>query len=115
MAARKSGRIDLIFGPMFSGKTSDLLNRIRRYKIANKKCVVVKYSLDTRYHDSDISSHDFDVHEAVCAKQLSDVEKLVIDSDVIGIDEGQFYPDIIDFCEKNGKFGKNCYRFCFRW
>lgn len=54
-----SGWIEAIFGPMFSGKSSELLRRVRRFEHANKKCIVVNYDKDKRYsEDSCIATHD---------------------------------------------------------
>lgn len=53
------GEIQLIIGPMFSGKSSELLRRIRRYTIAKRRCIVIKYSKDTRYSHENISTHDW--------------------------------------------------------
>ncbi len=55
---RALGRIELIIGPMFSGKTSELLRRIRRHQHSNKKCVVVKHSTDVRACSNIIQTHD---------------------------------------------------------
>lgn len=54
----KSGQIQIIFGPMFSGKTTELLRRIKRYTVANRKCLVIKYKGDTRYSVAHMSTHD---------------------------------------------------------
>ncbi len=53
-----NGRIEVILGPMFSGKSTELLRRIRRHTIANQKCFVIKYKNDTRYSDESMSTHD---------------------------------------------------------
>ena len=54
-----SGHIEVIFGPMFSGKSSELIRRLRRYEHATKKCVVINYFKDNRYNqDSYMATHD---------------------------------------------------------
>ena len=53
-----NGSLQVIFGPMFSGKTTELMRRIRRYKIAQRKCLVIKYKADTRYSEDKASTHD---------------------------------------------------------
>ena len=53
-----NGSISLIFGPMFSGKSTELLRRVRRYSVANHRCLVIKYKADTRYSDENLSTHD---------------------------------------------------------
>lgn len=52
------GHIQIIFGPMFSGKTTELIRRVRRYSIARQRCLVIKYAKDTRYSDDGVSTHD---------------------------------------------------------
>ena len=86
---------------MYSGKTTELMRRLRRYSHAKKAVVVVKFSGDTRYTDQDeISSHDRVTMRAIPACLLSSIPAhLVNGCDVIGIDEGQFFPDLIDFVE----------------
>ena len=53
-----AGSLQLIFGPMFSGKSTELMRRIRRYKIAKRNCVVIKYKADTRYSVEKAVTHD---------------------------------------------------------
>lgn len=53
-----NGEIQVIYGPMFSGKTSELIRRIRRYTSAKRKCIIIKYNKDNRYDDERISTHD---------------------------------------------------------
>lgn len=56
--AKHGGRCDLILGPMFSGKSTEMLRRIRRYTIAQKHCLVIKYARDTRYSVDKLATHD---------------------------------------------------------
>jgi thymidine kinase len=53
-----TGEIQVIFGPMFSGKSTELLRRIKRYTVASRNCLVVKYKADTRYSEENMSTHD---------------------------------------------------------
>jgi hypothetical protein len=55
---KQAGRCDLILGPMFSGKSTEMLRRIRRYTIAQKNCLVIKYARDTRYSADKLATHD---------------------------------------------------------
>lgn len=100
---QKSGQIQVIFGPMFSGKTTELLRRIRRYTVANRSCLVIKYKNDTRYSNEDMATHDrYKIKPITCANctrqmwsafptdRLSDAVSLARSVEVIGIDEGQF-------------------------
>lgn len=109
------GKLNLIIGPMYSGKTSELLNRYRRYKLGNKKCLLVKFEDDTRYDNDMITTHDGIKYEAIKCKKLSDINDKIISYDVICIDEIQFYRDaliidewsnykIIIACGLNGDF-----------
>ncbi|KAJ8362633.1 hypothetical protein SKAU_G00114640 [Synaphobranchus kaupii] len=100
------GQIQVIFGPMFSGKSTELMRRVRRFQIAQYQCLVIKYAKDTRYSSSDMATHDKYTMEAVSANRLSDVFTLALDAAVIGIDEGQFFPDTVEFCEGMANSGK---------
>ncbi|KAJ6253712.1 thymidine kinase [Anaeramoeba flamelloides] len=101
------GQIQLILGPMFGGKSSELIRRARKYSIANKKCTVIKFARDTRYSVDKCSTHDKVMMDAVpCTGKLSEVEDKVKDYDVIGIDEGQFFEDIVEFSEHMANLGK---------
>ncbi|GFR78351.1 thymidine kinase [Elysia marginata] len=91
------GQIQVIFGPMFSGKTTELMRRMKRYQIANYQCLVVKYAKDVRYHVSGIATHDRQVLAAVSTENLTDLYSEALKHDVIGIDEGQFgFGDILN-------------------
>jgi len=100
------GQIQVIFGPMFSGKTTELMRRMKRYQIANYDCLVVKYAKDVRYDETGIATHDRQVLPAVACERLSDLQSEALKHEVIGIDEGQFFPDIVSFCEKMADQGK---------
>jgi thymidine kinase len=107
--SESSGQIQLIIGPMFSGKTTELLRRVRRHTIARRKCIVIKYEADKRYSAECAATHDKNTHAAISVSTLSSVTARGVDLsavDVIGIDEGQFYPDLIDFCELWANQGK---------
>jgi thymidine kinase len=95
-----NGNIELILGPMFSGKTTELLRRVERHQIAKRKCAVVKHLIDTRYSDNDIVTHSNQSQPStfICARLETILCKL-LEYDVIAIDEGQFYPDIVESCE----------------
>ncbi|KAM6245360.1 thymidine kinase, cytosolic [Porphyrio hochstetteri] len=103
---RPRGQIQVIFGPMFSGKSTELMRRVRRFQLAQYRCLMVKYAKDTRYSTSGVSTHDKNTMEAVPACLLKDVYQDALGSAVIGIDEGQFFPDIVEFCETMANAGK---------
>ncbi|XP_074081149.1 thymidine kinase, cytosolic isoform X1 [Macrotis lagotis] len=99
------GQIQVILGPMFSGKSTELMRRVRRFQIAQYKCLVIKYAKDTRYGKS-FSTHDRNTMEALPACLLRDVAQDALAVTVIGIDEGQFFPDIVEFSETMANAGK---------
>lgn len=102
--------IEIICGPMYSGKTSELIRRVRRYGVANKKVLVVKYAKDVRYNQGEsISNHDrvsIPARECMLLSDLSKDNNELDDVDVIGIDEGQFFSDIVDFADNAANNGK---------
>lgn len=75
-------------GPMFAGKSTELLRRVHRLEISGKKCLNVKYSNDNRYSNDCISTHDNKTQLAISCKLLSEMQDIWRDFDVIGIDEG---------------------------
>ncbi|XP_062869123.1 thymidine kinase, cytosolic [Trichomycterus rosablanca] len=103
---KTKGQIQVIFGPMFSGKSTELMRRVRRFQIAQYTCLVIKYAKDTRYSDKGMATHDRNTMEAVPASCLRDVWSLAQQACVIGIDEGQFFPDTVEFCEEMANMGK---------
>jgi len=91
-----TGHLEVIIGPMFAGKTTEMLRRVRRHKVAQKKCLVVKYELDRRFSDTSVCTHDHLTVIAEPVSRLIDLASELVDQvDVIGIDEGQFYPDLL--------------------
>ena len=94
------GRINLICGPMYSGKTSELYRRYKRYKLAGKKCILVKYENDKRYNDTKIVTHDNLEYEAINCLNLIEIEDYVLQYEVICIDEIQFYSDAAKCCDE---------------
>ncbi|TNV76075.1 hypothetical protein FGO68_gene8572 [Halteria grandinella] len=100
------GHIELICGPMFSGKSTELLRRLKRYEIGGHRILRVKFAEDTRYSNDSISTHDRQTTKAVGAKLLSEIGDLWTTFDVIGIDEGQFFEDVATFAESAANTGK---------
>uniref|UniRef100_A0ABK0LYL4 Thymidine kinase n=1 Tax=Rattus norvegicus TaxID=10116 RepID=A0ABK0LYL4_RAT len=99
------GHIQVILRPMFSGKSIELMRRARHFQIAQYKCLVIKYAKDTCY-SSNFSTHDRNTMDALPACMLRDVAQEALRVAVVGIDEGQFFPDIVDFCETIANAGK---------
>ncbi|AOA33024.1 hypothetical protein GTPV_gp062 [Goatpox virus Pellor] len=99
------GYIHLIIGPMFSGKSTELIRIVKRYQIAQYKCCVVKYLNDIRYGNS-VYTHDNNHVSAMSTTLLYDVVDKIMKFDIIGIDEGQFFKDIVPFSENMANMGK---------
>lgn len=108
MTNHSRGRVELICGSMFSGKTEELIRRLRRAVIARQKVQVFKPLIDNRYHEERVTSHnglDFDARPVRFASEI--LSQLNPDTTVIAIDEVQFFDaDIIDICEKLADQGK---------
>jgi len=102
----KYGEIQVIYGPMFSGKSTELLRRIRRYTAASKNCIILKYHLDTRYDQDNMSTHDLVKWKATPCASLESAVHECNEADVIGVDEAQFFPDVVSFCETMANSGK---------
>jgi thymidine kinase len=91
------GHLTVIIGCMFAQKTTELLRHIRRYRSIGFKVLVINYKHDTRYGESVIASHDLDTVPARAVENLAEItEEMIKDYDVIVIDEGQFYSDLVD-------------------
>jgi thymidine kinase len=101
-----NGQLHLILGNMFSGKTSELLRRYRRYKISGKSCIMIKYKNDTRYDPNSVVTHDSIQITAISCTLLSEVDAYITPYDVICVDEVQFYKDAPIFCDKWANEGK---------
>ncbi len=90
----KTGKVEVITGCMFSGKSEELIRRLRRAQIARQKIQVFKPSIDTRYSKIDVVSHSGKKIEGIPVKSSNEIlEKLEQDVDVVGIDEAQFFDD----------------------
>jgi len=100
------GQIQIIFGPMFSGKTTELMRRLKRYQIAMHKVLVIKYAKDVRYDEHGIATHDNQTMTAVASMELESLKEKSLGYSVIGIDEGQFFPDTVDFAEEMANRGR---------
>jgi thymidine kinase len=96
----KKGWIEVVCGSMFSGKTEELIRRLKRVKIANLKVEIFKPAIDTRYDENNIVSHDTNTIHSTPVKNSEEILKLVQDVDVVGIDEAQFFDKgITQVCE----------------
>lgn len=137
------GAIQLILGPMFSGKSTELLRRVQRHSLAMCRCMVLKSDKDTRVlsgappkqfiaaaasrHSSgnldctvpevasaaptatsSVTTHDLRSMRALAVRSLAEADALIDAEsiDVVGVDEGQFFADIVPFCERAANRGK---------
>ncbi len=97
----KKGWIEVISGSMFSGKTEELIRRLKRAQIAKQSVEIFKPSVDTRYDKEDIVSHDRTQIPSRTIHHSSQILILGDQVDVLGIDEAQFFDDgLIDVCNK---------------
>jgi thymidine kinase len=88
---KKTGSIEVIAGSMFSGKTEELIRRLKRAKIARLKVEIFKPAIDTRYSASEVVSHDENSILSTPVESSGNIMLLTSDVDVIGIDEAQFF------------------------
>ena len=104
---RDTGWIEVITGCMFSGKTEELIRRLRRAQIAKQAVVIFKPRIDTRYSANHIVSHNEQLLPSKVVDNPKEILALGKDAQVVGIDEAQFFsPDLIDVCEKLASMGK---------
>lgn len=104
---KSTGWIEVIAGCMFSGKTEELIRRLRRAEIARQSVLVFKPQLDTRFSARAIVSHSDQSLPSLLVDDPDDILKLAIDAQVVGIDEAQFFPiKIVDVCNTLANNGK---------
>ena len=89
-----SAYLELIIGPMFSGKTSRLVDIYKQCKFCNISVSVINHSVDERYHDTMLSTHDKVMIPCIKTNYITDVLDAICDSQVIIINEGQFFDDL---------------------
>jgi len=88
---KKIGSIEVIAGSMFSGKTEELIRRLRRAKIARQRVEIFKPAIDVRYSLSDVVSHDENTIRSTPVENSANILLLTGDVDIVGIDEAQFF------------------------
>ncbi|MDY5547612.1 MAG: thymidine kinase [Prevotella sp.] len=97
----RPGRIEVVCGSMFSGKTEELIRRLKRAKFAKQKVEIFKPSIDTRYSDEEVVSHDRHSIPSTPIDSSASILLLSSDIDVVGIDEAQFFDEgLIDVCNE---------------
>ena len=93
------GWIEVICGSMFSGKTEELIRRLRRAQFARQKVEIFKPIVDTRYHEDNVVSHDENEIRSTPVPAAANIRLLADNCDVVGIDEAQFFDDeIVTVC-----------------
>lgn len=104
----KNAQIKLICGPMFSGKTTSLINAVQEERKKGKSVFVFKPKLDDRYAEEAVVSHDKSETDAYPVNKSVEILDYYMNADVIAIDEVQFFDEqIVDVCEKMANEGKN--------
>jgi thymidine kinase len=101
------GWIEVICGSMFSGKTEELIRRLKRAQIAKQKVEIFKPTVDNRYDDELVTSHDQNQIRSTPVPAAANIPLLVNDCEVVGIDEAQFFDDeIVQVCNDLANQGK---------
>jgi len=99
--ARRPGRIEVVCGSMFSGKTEELIRRLKRAEFAKQKVEIFKPAIDTRYSDLEVVSHDRHAIPSTPVDSSSSILLLSSDIEVVGIDEAQFFDEgIVEVCNE---------------
>ena len=97
----RRGRIEVICGSMFSGKTEELIRRLKRAKFAKQKIEIFKPAIDTRYSEEEVVSHDSNSIVSTPLDSSASILLLSSDIDVVGIDEAQFFDmGLVDVCNR---------------
>lgn len=97
----KRGRIEVVCGSMFSGKTEELIRRLKRAKFARQRVEIFKPAVDVRYSDSEVVSHDSNSITSTPTDTSASILLFTSEIDVVGIDEAQFFDDgLVDVCNE---------------
>lgn len=103
----RRGCIEVVCGSMFSGKTEELIRRLKRAQFAKQKVEIFKPSIDIRYDNSDVVSHDKNAIPSTPVESSHNILILASDAEVIGIDEAQFFDmGLPEVCQKLANMGK---------
>ncbi len=98
---QRSGWIEVICGSMFSGKTEELIRRLKRAKIANQKVAIFKPAKDVRYDEQAVVSHDDNAIQSLPLEKSREILAHIHDVNVVGIDEAQFFDeDLTAVCQQ---------------
>ncbi len=105
--SERTGWIEVVCGSMFSGKTEELLRRLTRARIAKQKLEVFKPTVDTRYDEEDVVSHDDKKSASIPVENASQILFYAEEFEVVGIDEAQFFGDeLVSVCNELADRGK---------
>ena len=103
----RRGRIEVVCGSMFSGKTEELIRRIKRARIAQQQVKIFKPCIDTRYSDVEVVSHDSQSVASVPVASAAEMVSLAHAADVVGVDEAQFFDEgLVEVCNLLANQGK---------
>ena len=98
---QRSGWIEVICGSMFSGKTEELIRRLKRARIANQVVEIYKPKIDTRYDEEKVVSHDSNYIQSIPVAKAKEILQVSDEVNVVGIDEAQFFDDELpDVCQE---------------
>ena len=101
------GRIEVVCGSMFSGKTEELIRRLKRAKIARQKVDIYKPTIDTLYSEADVVSHDSNAVPSVPVESARSILSQAVEAEVVGIDEAQFFDEsLVEVCTELANSGK---------
>jgi thymidine kinase len=104
---QNTGWIEVVCGCMYSGKTEELIRRLRRAQIAKQRVMIFKPRVDNRYSSDQIVSHSEQSLSSIVIENPKEILTLSKDAQVIGIDEGQFFPpELVNVCEELASQGK---------
>lgn len=111
MTAQQPGRIEVITGPMFSGKSEELIRRLKRAQIAKRRVSCFKPDLDIRYHRTAIASHSAQTLDALTVANVEELKSVLMPMagavEVVGIDEAQFFdPSLVSLANELVHLGK---------
>ena len=119
MTNTSQSSLNLIIGPMFSGKTTELLRIAKRLKSINLKVLLINYAEDTRYSTTEMTTHDKESMPCIFVNKLKEVfinekyenyEEFIFERyDVFCINEAQFFSDLVEFCKELLKNNKTIY------
>lgn len=105
--ASQKGWIEVVCGSMFSGKTEELIRRVRRAKFANQKVEIFKPGIDVRYSEDDVVSHNANAITSTPVESPQTILLMTSEADVVAIDEAQFFDSsIVDVCKELANTGK---------